>query len=148
MYRQIQVAVDGSSISNLALLEAVKLAKELGSRLRIVHVVDLVTVKLASEVGDLSGIQEMLKAFGEKVLEKALTLAREAGGEPETKLVQVAAFDERIPELIVREANAWPADLIVMGSHGHRGYRHPLLGGVAQGVVHSATCPVLLVRGK
>ena len=140
--------MDGSDISNSALLEAVKLAKELGSRLRIVHVVDLVTVKFVSEVGDLSGIQEALKESGMKILEHALAVVRNAGGEAETKLVQVTSFDARMTDLIVKEANAWPADLIVMGTHGHRGLHHPLLGSVAQGVVHSATCPVLLVRGK
>lgn len=148
MYRQILVAVDGSSVSNLALQEAIKLTKEQGAHLRIVHVVDLVTVKWVSEFADLSMIQEALRKSGVEILDRALALAREAGIEAETKLLQIVAFDQRITEMIVKEADTWPADLIVIGTHGHRGFHHLLLGSVAEGVVHSATCPVLLIRGK
>lgn len=40
------------------------------------------------------------------------------------------------------------ADLIAMGTHGRRGFSRLLLGSVAEGVVHAAETPVLLVRGK
>ena len=50
------------------------------------------------------------------------------------------------PEQIVEVAKRSNADLIVMGSRGMTEWKSLLLGGVANKVVHHATCPVLLVR--
>jgi len=49
---------------------------------------------------------------------------------------------------ILDEATEWPADLIVMGSHGYTGLKRWLLGSVAQAVVSHAPCSVEVVRGK
>ena len=46
---------------------------------------------------------------------------------------------------IIEKANAWDADIIVVGSHG-RGFWGRLLGSVSNGVVHHAECSVLVVR--
>ena len=46
---------------------------------------------------------------------------------------------------IIDKAEEWNADLIVVGSHG-RGFWGRLLGSVSNGVVHHATCSVLVVR--
>jgi len=47
---------------------------------------------------------------------------------------------------IVDFARQWGADLIVIGSHGHKGWERLLLGSVAESVVRHATCSVLVVR--
>ena len=47
---------------------------------------------------------------------------------------------------IVNRATAWPADLIVIGTHGHTGMKHLLIGSVAERVVRTASCPVCTVR--
>jgi nucleotide-binding universal stress UspA family protein len=49
-------------------------------------------------------------------------------------------------EEIVRVAREEGADLIVMGTHGWTGFRHMLLGSVAEKVLRTADCPVLVVR--
>src|SRR5581483_1157540 len=49
-------------------------------------------------------------------------------------------------EEIVRVAKAHDIALIVMGTHGHTGYRKTMLGSVAERVVGAAPCPVLTVR--
>jgi nucleotide-binding universal stress UspA family protein len=48
---------------------------------------------------------------------------------------------------IANEARRWKADLIVMGTHGRIGIARLVLGSVAEGVLHSAPVPVLLIRG-
>jgi nucleotide-binding universal stress UspA family protein len=47
---------------------------------------------------------------------------------------------------IIKAARAWPADLIVVGSHGRGGVDRIFLGSVAESVMRHAHCPVLVVR--
>jgi nucleotide-binding universal stress UspA family protein len=49
-----------------------------------------------------------------------------------------------VPE-IVRVASEWPADVIVMGTHGRGGFERVMLGSVAEQVLRRAPCPVLTV---
>ena len=49
MYSHILVPVDGSPTSNAGLDEAIKLAKQLGSRLRLLHVVDQMPLAVSAE---------------------------------------------------------------------------------------------------
>ena len=146
MYPHILIAVDGSDLSNHALREAITLAQSLHSALRIVHVVDEITLNWEGEYVDLVEIMESFRESGRRVLEKAQNLAREAGMEPEAKLLEIQTFGHRISDMIVEEAKDWPADLIVIGTHGRRGLHDVLLGSVSDGVARRATVPVLLVR--
>ena len=66
----------------------------------------------------------------------------------ETSLITIEDLDERIPEAIADDAEAWSADLIVIGTHGRRGLSRLFLGSIAEGVIRVATKPVLLIRGK
>ena len=47
---------------------------------------------------------------------------------------------------IVAQAESLPADLVVMGTRGHTGLKHVVLGSVAERVVRTAPCPVLTVK--
>ena len=49
---------------------------------------------------------------------------------------------------IVKAAKDWPANMIVIGSHGRHGARRALLGSVAEIVMRDAPCPVLVIRAK
>ncbi len=49
--------------------------------------------------------------------------------------------------IIIEEAESHHADLIVIGTHGHTGLKHLLLGSIAERVVQKAPCPVLTVKG-
>jgi nucleotide-binding universal stress UspA family protein len=49
---------------------------------------------------------------------------------------------------IIQEAESWPADLIVVASHGHRGLKRLLLGSTAQYVTNHAPCSVEIVRAR
>ena len=51
-------------------------------------------------------------------------------------------------EVIISAAQTLPADLIIMGSNGHTGLKHLLLGSIAEQVVRLTPCPVLVVRDK
>jgi nucleotide-binding universal stress UspA family protein len=148
MYKRILVAVDGSDTSQLALQEAVNLTRESGGQLRIVHVVDEVTFDLYREVVEPGEIQKATTKSAEAILSKAQTAVRAAGVKAETRLLKIEKLGRRVTDMIAHEADAWPADLIVIGTHGRRGFNRLLMGSVAEGVVRIATKPVLLIRGK
>lgn len=147
MYKHILVAVDGSDTSKLALREAITLVKEWQAQLRIVHVVEEVTFNIDA-MYVLDAYQEAMRKTGEEVLKKAEAVARESGVKAEIKLLEIETLGHRIPDMIVEEAQNWPADLIVLGTHGRRGFNHLLMGSVAEGIVRISPKPVLLIRGK
>ena len=148
MFKRILVAVDGSDTAEQALLEAIKLAKEHQAQLRIVHAVDIVNLNLSTEFPQSSEISDAVTQNGREILRKAEAVARGAGIPVETRLIEIDTLGHRIPEMIAADAEAWPADLIVICTHGRRGVSHLFLGSVAEGVVRVATKPVLLIRGK
>ena len=147
MYKSILVAIDGSQTSELALNEAIQFARAAGSRLRIVNVVDEVNLNW-SEFPNTAELWNVLAASGRALLGKAAATAAEAGVEADTRLIELDRLGDRIPDVLAREADVWPADLIVVGTHGRRGLSHLFLGSVAEGIVRVASKPVLLVRGK
>ncbi|MBO0724008.1 MAG: universal stress protein [Blastocatellia bacterium] len=66
-----------------------------------------------------------------------------AGLEIITKIVSGSARD-----VILDEAEHWDADLIVLGSHGYRGWQRFLLGSVSHAVATHAHCSVEIARQK
>lgn len=145
MYQHILVPVDGSTTSDRALQEALKLAKQQGAQLRLIYVLENILFPDNEAYFDYAALQEVVKLNGENLLEHAKTTTRQAGIEAETMLLETAG--ERIASVIVAEAQRWPADLIVIGTHGRSGFNRLLFGSVAEGVVRTAQTPVLLIRG-
>jgi len=144
MYRQIVVAVDGSQTSDLALDEAIRLAKDQQAQLHLVHVIES-PYQYDELVGiDPEQMESALRTAGQKVLDEALARTRQEGIQANGVLIEEAAW--RISEAIADEAKRQSADLIVIGTHGRHGLRHLVMGSVAEGVIHSATVPVLLVH--
>jgi nucleotide-binding universal stress UspA family protein len=147
MYGKILVPVDGSPTSAKGLQEAIKLAKALGSRLRLVHVVDELIIDysgLGASNYYSGDIVEGLRERGKRILADAESVVRASGLEPEAILLE--AIGGPSARLIVAQAKEWPADLIVMGTHGRRGIRRLALGSDAEQVIRGSPAPVLLVR--
>ena len=144
MYKRILVPVDGSDTSTRGLKEAVKLAKALNARLKLVHVLDQSPLVLAPEIG-LVNLMNSLVAAGTEILERARAYAERHGVKVETAMPETTG---RVADVILDEARKWRADLIVMGTHGRRGVTHLLLGSDAERVLRASPVPVLLVRGE
>ena len=79
-------------------------------------------------------------------MDKAQRSARSGGVDAEVKLLETEVPGARMAEAIVAEAGAWPADLVVAGTHGRTGLNHLLMGSVAEGIVRGCPVPILLVR--
>jgi nucleotide-binding universal stress UspA family protein len=149
MYKRILVATDGSPTSDKAMLEALALAKQLTSQMLLLHVVDEAPPFGTS--GSSFSPQQYTKAVhkaGHKVLSEAKAKVEQQSVQVETKCIALDPFSpsQRIFDLIDAEANNWPADLIVIGTHGRRGFRRFLLGSVAEGLLRIAEKPVLVIR--
>ncbi len=145
MYKRILVAVDGSEISNHALQEALKLAGDERSQLRITHAVDTVPPTTGETFFDFDAYRRSALLAGQDVLDHAIKLASLAGVDAEMALVETQGYHPSAA--VVAEAKRWSADIIVIGTHGQSGLVRLLLGSVAEGVVRNAPVPVLLVRG-
>jgi nucleotide-binding universal stress UspA family protein len=147
MYQNILVPVDGSTTSNLAIQEAARIAQhqEQNAHLELVHVMSDIHLIDANSYINYEEMKEIETSIGKKILAQAQTLARQAGVTAEIKLLE--AGGERIANVLGAEARRWPADLIVIGTHGRSGFSRVLFGSVAEGVIRTAHVPVLLIRG-
>jgi nucleotide-binding universal stress UspA family protein len=141
------VAVDGSDTSNLALEEAINLAKDQHSSLRLIHVVDLTLAYTAVEAPYVVEYQNASRAAGQKVIADCSTTIREARIKFDMPLIVVELLGQHIHDAIEEEAKQWPADLIVIGTHGRRGFRRLLLGSIAEGVTRIASKPCCWFAG-
>lgn len=145
MYQKILLAIDGSSTSNAALAEAIRFASDQGARLRLLHVLDFAPINWETEgYVDVSALLDAIRRTGEQILDQATKQVENAGVAVESVLLE--SEGKRIPTVISETAENWPADLIVIGTHGRRGFSHLLLGSVAEGVLRTATVPILLIR--
>lgn len=147
MYRNILVPIDGSAPSLRGLHEAIKFSQVTGASVKLIHVVHEVILD-AAYVTSLPQEQLIvtLRAGGRKILAQAEALAREHNVAVETELVQT--IGARAADAIIERAKQWPADLIVMGTHGRRGLRRLAMGSDAEMVLRSSPVPVLMVRAS
>ena len=145
MFNRILVPIDGSPTSSAGLDEAIRLAKLTGGRLRLVHVLDELAFTGGMEVYGAE-VLKRLREGGQKVLAEGERVAKAGGMPVETKLFE--SYGDSLADLVAKEAAEWPADLIVIGTHGRRGLRRALLGSDAEQIARHATVPVLLLRPK
>lgn len=149
MYTHILVATDGSELGGRALDHALGLAKDLGSQVTVVTVTEPAAV-VGGGYATVAGtafdpIPELLEAqemAARGVLAKAEKTAKAAGVTAKTVYVN----DSFPAEGIVATANSIGADLIVMGSHGRRGFGRLLLGSQTNNVLAHTKIPVLVTR--
>jgi nucleotide-binding universal stress UspA family protein len=127
MYGKILVPVDGSETSILGLNEAIKIAKAQGSQLRLVHIVNELILDYTYSPGVYAtNLIESLRKAGRTVLDVAETVAQRQGIKPECVLLE--SIGGREADFILAQAEEWQADLIVMGTHGRRGFLRVALG--------------------
>jgi nucleotide-binding universal stress UspA family protein len=143
--KRIMFAVDGSPACEDALNTGVRLAAT-NAHLRALFVVDR-----AVHFADIIPIDHLEESF---VQEGKLAIAKaehifsglRADIHSDTGFLRTKRIDDDIPHTIVREAARWPADLLVLGTHGRRGVSRWILGSIASRVARITETPLLLVR--
>lgn len=138
----ILVATDFSDSADEALTYALTLADQVGATARLVHVFDDPgAIGLYSEGYVPMPAETRAEILAE--IRRQLTARAAATGRKDLPSEVLTGAPART---IVDAARQHQCDLIVMGTHGRHGMAHLLLGSVAERVVRTAACPVLVVR--
>jgi nucleotide-binding universal stress UspA family protein len=143
--RPILLATDGSPSAGEAQRQAFDLAKLSGAPLLVVSVSHTTLPAVGYSTYGYSDIVSELTRAEHKRLDALLADVAEAAAKEGIDCTTVEA-DGAIVEEISRLAAEHRAQLVVVGSHGWGAARRLLSGSVSTGLVHSAPCPVLVVR--
>ena len=140
-FKHLLCPVDFSESSTRSLAHAAALARWYAAQLTVLHVVPTFDpVQVRAELG--VPVQIVNPVPRENVLGEMRQLLERAGVSPDAHLVAEAGDASTT---IVDQALTTRADLIVIGTHGRRGFKRLLLGSVTETVLHEAPCPVLTV---
>lgn len=137
--RNIFVAVDSSEPAKWAIERAVELARELGAKITLVHVLDVPPI-----LDPALGFEDTLRK-SDLIEAGRDTLNRAAEFVPAELLANRLLREGTADKQIVLAAEQLHADLVVIGTHGRGLIGRFLLGSTAEAVVRHATCPVLTV---
>jgi nucleotide-binding universal stress UspA family protein/predicted transcriptional regulator len=137
-FKRILSPVDFDENSIAALGVTAQIARQNDGTVLLFHVVPMIIAPVAMPVYvDIYGSQE--KAAQEKLRLIATRQLQGIKHELSTQMGEPA-------NAIIRTAKRSAADVIVMASHGRRGFSRVMLGSVAETVLREASCPVLCVR--
>jgi nucleotide-binding universal stress UspA family protein len=140
----ILLATDGSPSAKKATTTAIELAKATGWKLRVVAVWQIPVYEYGYL--PLQYTPELIEAasgHAATVVKEAVKAAQQEGVAATSELRQGYPIDE-----ICAAAAETSADLIVLGAHGWGALKRILFGSVSTAVLHSAPCPVLVVRDE
>jgi len=146
MYQRILVPVADDATSDAGFQEALRLARLGGGAIRLLHLVtELPYIGEAAMYG-ISAADESRSALqrGADLLAVRVQRAVLAGIEVDTLLVEGSG--QRLADVVDSQVAAWPADLVVLGTHGRHGLARAVLGSEAEQIVRRSSVPVLLVR--
>jgi universal stress protein A len=141
---RIVCPVDFSEISANTYGYAQSIARHYRAKLILQHVVELWQHPSANWVVNPECFDEFRQTLISNSREQLRQLVNLYGGiQPEVVIEESMAADA-----ILSLARARAANLLVMGTHGRRGFDHLMLGSVTERVLRHAPCPVLAVPGK
>jgi len=139
LFSRILIATDGSAKNRDALEEGLRIARSGNSTVYAVYVID--TATFATISGEVP-LGDTYKIFTEEA-NQAFTRIQSCAGN--TK-VETAILEGHPAAEVVKFATKNKIDLIVIGTQGKRGIERLLLGSVAEEIIRSAPCKVLVVK--
>ncbi|MGF2734640.1 universal stress protein [Marinobacter sp. DUT-1] len=138
-YKKMLVAIDLTEEAPQVLNKAKAISSAHGAELMLVHVVEPVGYAYGGDIPmDLTELQDQLDKAAKEQLGK---YGDEYGVGKENQVVTVGRPESEIHRL----AKEQDVDLVIVGSHGRKGFQL-LLGSTANGVLHGTECDVLAVR--
>jgi nucleotide-binding universal stress UspA family protein len=144
--RKIVCPVDFSACANHALAYAQELTRKFDAELSLVHAYEdpaayVTPVPMSGYVGPGADLLLELRKQLEVRLEQCMAEVAKTGLRVRSELLEGTPY-----RVVLDWAKEYKADLIVIGTHGHTGFTHALLGSVTERVVRMADCPVLTIR--
>jgi nucleotide-binding universal stress UspA family protein len=139
LFERILVATDGSDRTMPAVLEALRIGRDAGSVVHAAYVIDISSIESAVS-GGVSG-DNWTQMQSEAATALAQVKAKGNGVDVETVILEGKPAAE-----IVKYAAEQKIDLIVVGTQGKKGIERLLLGSVAETIIRSAHCRVLVVK--
>jgi nucleotide-binding universal stress UspA family protein len=141
--KKLLVPTDFGTGSQVALDEAIELARVFGAEIFVLHAYEIPVMGFPD--GTLVATADLAARIAEGAREGLDRVVRDNGG----RGVELGAIlEEGEPWRVIEDAiGAHGIELVVMATHGRRGLPRALLGSVAEKVVRTASCPVLTVRG-
>lgn len=146
---KILLATDGSSYSKIAVEELAEWVHNPHTEIRIVSVYESFPLTMIGPAPVIAGggYYEEAAASARKAVERAVKEAYHFLKEKNSDLsISEKVIDGSPKEAILKEADEFNADLIVVGSHGRGAFSRFLLGSVSQSMALHANCSVLIVR--
>jgi nucleotide-binding universal stress UspA family protein len=139
--KKILIAIDNGPTSEKIASAGLKLGQQLNVEIALVSIVD--TTNLMTEGGVTPGeLADILKNDSKKNQQTLIDKI--------FKGFKVYSFiEEGKPyEGILKVADEWNADLIILGTHGRTGISHLLMGSVAEKVIRHSTKPLFIIPSK
>src|SRR5262249_14749860 len=145
---KILLAIDSSDFGSVATREIAERPWPPGSEVRIISVVELPFLPTPETMALPESYYSQFEKAGREPATEAIERAMKLfDNHPELRITS-DILSGRAKDVILEEAEGWGADLIVVGSHGYRGWQKMLLGSVSQAVASQARCSVLIVRSR
>jgi nucleotide-binding universal stress UspA family protein len=146
---RVLLAVDGSSCSEAAVDDVMMRLRPEETEVKVLHAVEwMKEMPLCFRFAEGPDAGGDVARYREECFERARRLVDGFASRLELKgfRTSVSCPDADPRHAVIEAAAAWPADLIVVGSHGRRGVDRFLLGSVAESVVRHSPCSVEVVR--
>lgn len=146
---RVLLAVDGSACSDAAVQTVIDRFHAGETEVKVLHAVEWMReMPLCFQYAHGPTAGDDVVSFRNQSFERARQLVEGVAGQLQFKgfRTEVSTPDADPRHAIVEAARDWPADVIVVGSHGRRGVDRLLLGSVAESVVRHAPCSVDVVR--
>lgn len=147
-FSKVLAAIDGSQSSIDAAAYAAAIARKNNAQLIVLHILfsPLWYNYLSGKFGDETIPSSVKQIFGaaKNEAEQWFNKIKERTGE--VIRTEVIVTDTSVAGAIVRYAEEYNVDLIVVGTRGRSSFTKLLLGSVASPVLTYAHCPVLLIR--
>ncbi|WP_395808304.1 universal stress protein [Daejeonella sp.] len=143
---RILIAVDDSSYSEQAVNYGVLLAKNLGSKITLVHV-DEIPISSPYSADPLLNESPAMIPELMHIQEEASKLLLKKIKDQYGDVVEMSTVTKigRAQDEILFVADDCKADMIILGTHGRTGFDHFISGSVSESVARKAKCPVLII---
>jgi nucleotide-binding universal stress UspA family protein len=142
--RPVLLATDGSPTAEKATETAIELAQALDTDLLIVSVRNIPYTAVGFAAAPVNGeLAKLSEEQARKITVEAAARAEEAGVETRSVVLRGLPVEE-----VCVAAERFNPRFLVVGSHGWGVVKRTLFGSVSTGVLHHASCPVLVVRGE